>query len=110
MKSKKEPPQSHPSTTLLRPRSEEDLRGEIQQVQLLIARRAYDLFVARGCRHGNDQEDWFRAEAELLRPISVSMSEQTTGSVFALTFQALKKVSSRSASSRVASQSSAKRR
>ena len=75
MKSQKELQQSQPPTTPLIPRSEQDLRGEIQQVQLVIARRAYDLFVARGCRHGNDQEDWFRAEAELLRPISVSMSE-----------------------------------
>ena len=75
MKSQKEPQQSHPPKTLLIPRSEEDLRGEIQPLQLVIARRAYDLFVARGCKHGNDQEDWFRAEADLLRPVSVSVSE-----------------------------------
>ncbi len=75
MKSKKEPQQSHAPTTLLSPQSEEDLRGEIQMVQLVIARRAYDLFVARGCKHGHDQEDWFRAEAELLTPVSVSVSE-----------------------------------
>ena len=30
-----------------------------------IARRAYDLFLARGCEHGYDVEDWLRAEREL---------------------------------------------
>ncbi len=75
MKSQKKPQQSHAPTTLLSPQTEEDLRGEIQQVQLMIARHAYALFEARGCKHGHDQEDWYRAEAELLRPISVSMSE-----------------------------------
>ncbi len=30
-----------------------------------IARRAYDLFVARGATHGNDIEDWLQAEREL---------------------------------------------
>jgi len=29
-----------------------------------IKRRAYELFVARGGAHGNDLEDWFRAERE----------------------------------------------
>ena len=44
-------------------------------MQLAIARRAYELFETRGCEHGHDWEDWFRAESELLRPVSVSMSE-----------------------------------
>ena len=30
-----------------------------------IAGRAYDLYVARGCEHGHDVEDWFQAEREL---------------------------------------------
>jgi hypothetical protein len=30
-----------------------------------IARRAYDLYVARGCEDGHDVEDWLRAEQEL---------------------------------------------
>ncbi len=29
-----------------------------------IARRAYELFLARGAIHGNDLADWFRAEQE----------------------------------------------
>ena len=29
------------------------------------ARRAYELYLARGGEHGHDAEDWLRAEAEL---------------------------------------------
>lgn len=31
-----------------------------------IAARAYELFLARGGRHGDDWADWFRAEAEVV--------------------------------------------
>lgn len=47
---------------------------EMQQVQLAITRRAYELFQIRGREHGHDWEDWFRAESELLRPVSVAMA------------------------------------
>ena len=30
-----------------------------------VARRAYDLYVARGCEDGHDVEDWLQAEREL---------------------------------------------
>jgi hypothetical protein len=30
-----------------------------------VARRAYDLYLARGCEHGHDAEDWLQAEREL---------------------------------------------
>ena len=32
--------------------------------QQRIAERAYERFVARGCVHGHDVEDWLAAEAE----------------------------------------------
>lgn len=32
----------------------------------VIAVRAYELFLARGAEHGKDEEDWLRAEAELI--------------------------------------------
>jgi HSP20 family protein len=60
---------------LLSWRNPEDLRPEMQQVELAIARRAHELFEARGCEDGHDLEDWFRAESELLRPVSVTISE-----------------------------------
>jgi sigma54-dependent transcription regulator len=33
-----------------------------------VARRAYDLHLARGCRHGHDVDDWLQAERELRAP------------------------------------------
>ena len=30
-----------------------------------VARRAYDLYLARGCAHGHDIDDWLQAEREL---------------------------------------------
>lgn len=67
--------QPEPSAAFLTLHNPEDLRWEMQQMQLALARRAYELFEARGCQHGHDWEDWFRAESELLQPVSVSMSE-----------------------------------
>lgn len=31
-----------------------------------LAKRAYEKFLARGCAHGHDQEDWLAAEQELI--------------------------------------------
>jgi len=53
----------------------ERLWREVQQVQLAIARRAYELFEMRGREDGHDWEDWFRAESEVLRPAPVTISE-----------------------------------
>ena len=36
-----------------------------------VARRAYDLYLARGCEHGHDVDDWVQAEREL-RPSSAT--------------------------------------
>ena len=30
-----------------------------------VARRAYDLHLARGCEHGHDVDDWMKSEREL---------------------------------------------
>ena len=72
--------QSHPQqfespTTFVNLRKIEELNWEVQQVQLAVARRAYELFETRSSEHGHDWEDWFRAESELLRPVSISTSE-----------------------------------
>jgi HSP20 family protein len=64
-----------PPAALLTLRNPDDLRREMQQVQIAIARRAHELFETRGCDHGHDWEDWFRAESELLRPVSLTMTE-----------------------------------
>ncbi|MGE5736859.1 MAG: DUF2934 domain-containing protein [Acidobacteriota bacterium] len=77
MKSKRalQKQQTEPAAIRLNPWNLEDLGWEMQPVQLAIARRAYELFEKRGGEHGHDWEDWFQAESELLRPVSVSMSE-----------------------------------
>ncbi|MGA7590058.1 MAG: DUF2934 domain-containing protein, partial [Candidatus Sulfotelmatobacter sp.] len=66
LKHKAEPP-----ATLLCPRSPDILKVEMQPVQLAIARRAFELFEKRGSELGHDWEDWFQAESELLRPVSI---------------------------------------
>ena len=35
-----------------------------------IARRAYDLYLTRGCEHGHDVEDWLQAERDLRDAVS----------------------------------------
>src|ERR1017187_3596205 len=72
MKSKKvTAPTVEPPATLLPPRDPESLRWEMQAVQRAIAHRAFELFEKRGSELGHDWEDWFQAESELLRPVSI---------------------------------------
>ena len=52
-----------------------ELFEHTQDVFNLIARRAFEMFEARGCVHGNDREDWFLAESELLTPVKFHLSE-----------------------------------
>ena len=68
-------PQEQPASTTLSPSDPASVQRDVQQVQLAITRRAYELFEARRREHGHDWEDWFRAESELLRPVSVSLSQ-----------------------------------
>ena len=37
-----------------------------QRLQERIGKRAYELWLTGGCRHGNDLGDWLRAEREVL--------------------------------------------
>ena len=52
-----------------------ELFEHTQDVFHLIARRAFEIFEGRGCVHGNDREDWFLAESELLTPVKFHLSE-----------------------------------
>ena len=45
----------------------------------LIARRAYELFESRGFEHGQDREDWIRAQSEILVNVLVDIRETDTG-------------------------------
>jgi len=51
------------------------LQAKVQKLQLAIARRAHELFEARGQEHGHDLDDWLQAESELLCPVSIAMSQ-----------------------------------
>jgi HSP20 family protein len=52
-----------------------ELFEHTQDVFNLIARRAFEIFESRGHLHGNDREDWFLAESELLTPVKFHLSE-----------------------------------
>jgi hypothetical protein len=39
-----------------------------------VARRAYDLYLARGCEHGHDMDDWLRAERDLRGAVSSTVA------------------------------------
>lgn len=45
----------------------------LREIQQAISRRAYDMCQARGFYHGNDLDDWFRAESELFRFVPVEV-------------------------------------
>jgi HSP20 family protein len=67
-------PALEPVQALLSTCDPEAVAWDMQQVQLAITRRAYELFQIRGGEHGHDWEDWFRAESELLRPVSIAIA------------------------------------
>jgi HSP20 family protein len=75
MKSTKAEVKANPPVTLIEPTAPETLEWETQQIGLAIAHRAYEIFEARNGEHGHDWEDWFQAESEMLRPVSIAMSE-----------------------------------
>jgi len=52
-----------------------DVFDRIQQTYGEIARRAFEIFENNGRWLGNDLEDWFRAESELLHPVHLEMAE-----------------------------------
>jgi HSP20 family molecular chaperone IbpA len=49
-----------------------------QELNELIAQRAYELFEAKGCAHGHDCENWLYAQSEILLSIPVEVSETET--------------------------------
>jgi len=55
--------------------SAHELFEHTQGVFNLIAQRAFEIFESRGHAHGNDREDWFLAESELLKPVKCHVRE-----------------------------------
>ncbi len=56
-------------------RSDTPFFERVQEINDLIAQRAYELFEAAGSTHGRDQEDWLRAESEILLRVPVEITE-----------------------------------
>ena len=69
-------PQSTTQPAVFRLGEEAPYVQRIQTDLRCIARRAYELFEARGFVHGHDREDWFRAESELLTPIPAKIVDR----------------------------------
>jgi len=53
----------------------EKLIERMEELTRSIGKRAYQFFESRGHQIGNELEDWFRAESELLRHVPVTMKE-----------------------------------
>lgn len=56
-------------------RAEDPFFELAQEINNLIARRAYELYEAGGLTPGGDREDWFRAESEILLRVPAEVSE-----------------------------------
>ena len=48
---------------------------DLEELSQRIAQRAFGLFQQRGGTAGRHLDDWFLAESELLKPVSIEMSE-----------------------------------
>jgi HSP20 family molecular chaperone IbpA len=58
-------------------RSSEEIVDQCSRMIDVIARRAFEIFKSRGGAPGHDLEDWIRAEAELLHPVPLNVSESS---------------------------------
>jgi HSP20 family molecular chaperone IbpA len=64
---------------------EADILDRMNETDGLIAERAYEVYQSRGGDHGADQDDWFRAEHEVLHPLTIE--RDVTDSAFRFTAQ-----------------------
>lgn len=53
----------------------EKLINRMEDLTKAVAHRAYEFFEERGQRLGNELEDWFRAESELMRYVPTTLKE-----------------------------------
>ncbi len=51
----------------------------MHEMQEMIARRAFELFEMGGRIFGRDLDNWFKAESELLHPVSISIEDTDEG-------------------------------
>jgi HSP20 family molecular chaperone IbpA len=60
-----------PEKSLSVPVIEADVFDDMNETNSLIAQRAYEIYQSRGAEHGSDQEDWFRADQEILPDLEI---------------------------------------
>lgn len=60
-------------------KKEDDFFQRFEQMYDSIARRAFEIFDGNGHLFGNDLNDWFQAESELLHPVHIEMTESSEG-------------------------------
>lgn len=60
-------------------KKEDDPFERFQRMYDSIARRAFEIFDGNGRSFGNDLNDWFQAESELLHPVHIEMTESDEG-------------------------------
>lgn len=53
----------------------DDLAAMLELLEQSIARRAFEIYEARGGEHGRDQEDWLRAVEEIMSPLPGNATE-----------------------------------
>lgn len=53
----------------------DDLAAMLGLLEQSIARRAFEIYEARGGEHGRDQEDWLRAVEEIMTPLPGNATE-----------------------------------
>ncbi len=67
--------QMAPEPTSLKVVESNTLLDRINRIRKEIAHRAFEIFERDGHSIGHDLDNWFQAEAELLRPVRVSITE-----------------------------------
>ena len=61
----------HPGRTQSVMVVEADIFDRMNETDASIAQRAYEIYESRGGGHGSDQDDWFKAEQEVLHPLVI---------------------------------------
>jgi len=72
--------QRAPEATSLKVFEPKSLFDRMRRIHEIIARRAFEIFESNGATWGHDLDNWFKAEAELLHPVHMSITE-TDGTV-----------------------------
>ena len=73
------PPTKSASPTPLKLVAATDLFASMQRLHNSVARRAFEIFESKGSAFGRDLEDWLQAEAELVHPVHVDVTESADG-------------------------------